>query len=174
MESVGIRSLQTHGEAPVLAEEPASQIPASLDLDPGMGAQIWIKLKQPVAQKSTIKEQRVYATEYLKDIVANQAIEFQFVKVPVGEGSATLRISPGRELGKQVLPSSVIFNGKPLGIPTNWAGDDQAGRANFFGMIEVPVPAELLASNSKVEVTWPDTGGKLACVVLQVDRKVKP
>ena len=60
-------------------------------------------------------------------------------------------------------------NGQALTIPTNWAGDDQAGRANFFGMIEIPVPMNYLKPTTEVVITYPDSGGKVACVVLQVN-----
>ncbi len=134
---------------------------------------LFIDLERSITPIATIKEHRVYATDYLKDIEANKPISFKLSNTPIGEGTAVLRMSPGRELGKAVLPTSVMLNGQPLTIPTNWAGDDQAGRSNFFGMIELSVPMQHLTKTNEVVITYPDTGGKIACVVLQVNRKEK-
>ncbi|MDP4693453.1 MAG: hypothetical protein NWS00_02815, partial [Opitutales bacterium] len=120
-----------------------------------------------------IRDSRVYATDYLKDIEADQPIEFQFDNTPSGTGTAVLRVSPGRELGKAVLPTSIKFNGHSLKIPTNWAGSDQAGRSNFFGMIEFNVPMKHVAQTNEVEIIYPDSGGKIACAVLQINRNEK-
>ncbi len=170
VDSVLVRTLGTDGDAPELKEVEVSEVPNSLKLADGMGALLFIRLKEAVEPKAVVREHRVYATEYLKDIEAEKPIRFRFEKVPTGSGTAILRLSPGRELGRQVLPGSVRFNGKPLAIPSNWAGDDQAGRANFFGMIEVPVDMKEVTGSCEVEVVYPDTGGKLASAVLQVNR----
>jgi hypothetical protein len=165
-----LRTLTTHGDEPVLSERKLKAVPTSLKLAQGEAALLLIDLEKPVRPVQAVREHRVYATEYLKDINAGQPVGFTFRDVPTGSGTAVLRISPGRELGKQVLPDSVTMNGRALAIPTNWAGDDQAGRANFFGMIEVPVLMNALQKESRVEIRYPDSGGKVACVVLQVNR----
>lgn len=167
--SVRLRVLTTHDDYPLVGERSMDRIPDSITLLPGMGAMLIIDLEKPAIASSVIKEYRVYATDYLKDVVANKAVTFTFRDTPTGSGTATLRISPGRELGKNVLPDSVMLNGHDLEIPNNWAGSDQAGRKNFFGMIEVPVPMEWVQRSNEVRITYPDTGGKIACAVLQVN-----
>ncbi len=168
-ESISIRSLTTNCERPILGERPTDKIPASIEMEEGDVVMIQIELDDDINPTKEIQEHRVYATEYLKDIVANKEISFDFENVPTGNGSAILRLSPGRELGKQPLPNRVSINGVDLKIPTNWAGDDQAGRANFFGMVEFEVPMSALQKNSTVKMVFPDSGGKVASAVLQVN-----
>lgn len=169
-ESVTYRNLTVNGTKPILGQRSMDKIPASLELEFGEAALLMIDLIQAVKPKGDIYEYRMYATDYLKDIEAGKPVEFKFTNVPTGKGTAVLRLSPGRELGKQVLPDSVKFNGKELQVPSNWAGDDQAGRKNFFGMIEVPVSMETVRGINQVKVVYPDSGGKVACAVLQVNR----
>ncbi|QBG49246.1 beta-agarase [Verrucomicrobia bacterium S94] len=168
-ERVMIRSLTTNCERPILGEHPVSAIPSSLDMEEGDVVMLMIDLKEPLRTNGQVREHRVYATDYLQDIEAGKKVRFTFRDVPTGKGTAVLRLSPGRELGKQPLPSTISLNGTELEIPTNWAGDDQEGRANFFGMVEFRVPMEALKKTSVLEMIYPDTGGKVACAVLQVN-----
>lgn len=167
--SVVLRSLRTDGETPVLTEEALGEMPESILLAPGQSVLLFAESMNRTKISNQIVETRCYASEYMKDIVADQSVHFEYQQVPIGSGNAVLRISAGRELGRQALPSSVCFNGQELSIPTNWAGDDQSGRAMFFGMIEVVVPMELVHATNELKITYPDTGGKVACAVLQVN-----
>ncbi|MEM0964967.1 MAG: beta-agarase [Verrucomicrobiota bacterium] len=169
--SVRLRELVTDTEHPVVGERLMDRIPKTVELGAGMGAMIFIDLEEPLVPTRQLREYRVYAENYLEDIIADTPITFTFQNTPTGQGSAIVRVSPGRQLGKAVLPSSITFNGQPLDIPDNWAGDDQAGRSAFFGMIEFHVPMEIVGERNEVEIVYPDTGGKLASVVLQVNRE---
>ena len=173
VKAVQARSLMTHGEQPIVDQRSMDRIPSTVNLQPGMGLMLFVDLEHTKRPKAQVKEYRVYATDYLKDIEADQPIEFQFDNTPSGTGTAVLRVSPGRELGKAVLPTSIKFNGHSLKIPTNWAGSDQAGRSNFFGMIEFNVPMKHVAQTNEVEIIYPDSGGKIACAVLQINRNEK-
>ncbi|WOO40858.1 beta-agarase [Rubellicoccus peritrichatus] len=166
--AVTLRTMRTDGEAPVLAESKLKTIPASLDLAPGESALLMIDLSKAITPTKTSEETRNYATSYMHQITASEPIEFDFEDVPTGEGSAILRLSIGREKDKSVHPT-VHFNGTQLTVPTDWAGDDQAGRATFFGMIEVPVPMDLISETNTTTISFPDSGGKVASAVLQVN-----
>ncbi|VGO12779.1 Beta-porphyranase A [Pontiella desulfatans] len=168
--AVSLRTLTTHGRKPVLGQRTMDKVPASLELEPGEAALLMIDLGTALKPKRGVREHRIYATEYLKDIEAGKPVVFNYPNTPTGNGSALLRVSAGRKLGRKILPDSVRFNGHELSIPTNWAGDDQAGRANYFGMIEIPVGMDLVRDANTVEVRYPDAGGKVASVVLQVNR----
>jgi hypothetical protein len=167
--SVALRTLTTHGDGPVLAERPLPAIPGTLELATGESALLRIGLGAPVQTSGSVTEIRCYAAQHLLEIEAGEPLTFSFSGLPTGDGTARLRISAGRENAHQVLPESVLLNGHALDIPENWAGDDQAGRPMFFGMVEVPAPMALIEGDSTVEVTYPDSGGKLASVVLQLD-----
>ncbi len=165
---VALRTLQTHTDIPELRERTLPGLPDALTLEVGESAMLMIDTRLPVEAGKTVVETRVYATSYLKDIVAGEPIEFAYENVPTGKGSAVLRLSIGREPGLSLRPE-VTVNGQAVDTPTDWAGGDQAGRPMFYGMIEVPVPVEHLTAFTTVALTFPGTGGKVACAVLQTN-----
>ena len=66
--------------------------------------------------------------------------------------------------------STVRFeNGKKIEIPFNWEGYDQKNRKKFFGVIDVPIPPNLLKETIVVHITFPDSGGHLSTLILDVD-----
>ncbi len=170
--SLVARRLKTDGEAPTLTEEKMSTDLKELTLAAGESVLLTYELRSPLWAKSEVEETRYYATDYLQSIDANAPVNFEFEKVkPAAKGTAVLRVSSGRELGKSIRPSSVNFNGSELKIPSNWAGDDQAGRSMFFGMLEFDVPVELIQETNNVSIKYPDRGGTVASVVLQVHQE---
>jgi hypothetical protein len=99
-------------------------------------------------------------------ITANSSMTYTFSNVPSSSiASATLRMSIGRKHDKSKSPT-VVVNGQTLSVPTNWMGYDQANRDDFFGMIEIDVPAESLQASTSVTLTFPDSGGHLSSLVL--------
>ena len=74
---------------------------------------------------------------------------FELVELPIGDDGRTDLSS---------LAESEEFAAVALQSP------------NFFGVIECPVPMERVEETCLVEVTYPDSGGKVACAVLQVNR----
>lgn len=99
-------------------------------------------------------------------ITANSSMTYTFSNVPASSiASATLRMSIGRKHDKSKSPT-IVINGQTLSVPTNWKGYDQANRDDFFGMIEIDVPAESLQSSTSVTLTFPDSGGHLSSLVL--------
>lgn len=102
----------------------------------------------------------------VQPITANSSITYTFSNVPASSiASATLRMSIGRKHDKSKSPT-VVVNGQTLSVPTNWKGYDQANRDDFFGMIEIDVPAESLQASTSVTLTFPDSGGHLSSLVL--------
>ncbi|MGJ8678995.1 hypothetical protein [Paraglaciecola sp.] len=172
-DSVVLRSLTTNVAKPILAEKTLKNVPEVFELGAGEIVMFQVNVKNTVQVKDTVKEHRVYATDYLQDIKAGEPIQFTFKQVPTGKGNAVLRLSPARKLGKQPLPTEIKINGTPLTLPTNWAGDDQKGRSMFYGMVELQVPMQALKDESVVSLTYPDDGGKIASAVLQVNRVEK-
>ena len=165
---VVLRRLKTL-DTPSLADTPLSALPKSMTLDQAESAMLIIESPAPVVANQIVHEYRCYATTYLQDIEAGKVLSFSFKDVPVGKGTAVLRLGLGRERGKSLKPT-VRLAGNELPVPENWAGGDQSGRKNFFGVIGVPVPMGLVSVNPRVEVTFPDSGGKVASAILQVNR----
>lgn len=122
----------------------------------------------PITIDQTNNETKYFATTYLQPIVANQANVFQVNGIQKNTyGDAVLRIGLGRDQGQSKFPT-VKVNNTTINVPTNYRGYDQAQRARFFGVIEIPVPFELLTANNQISVTLADTGGHISSVVLQV------
>ncbi|MBU2871594.1 hypothetical protein [Colwellia sp. E2M01] len=120
------------------------------------------------------QEDKYYATTYKHPIKADTSIFFNIKDVDVGaQGEAVLRLGIGRAHGKSLVPV-VKVNGVEVSVPTDFRGYDQKqgktrnGRASFFGVIEIPVPHDLLQGNNWINVTFDDAGGFATSAALQV------
>ena len=113
-------------------------------------------------------ESKYYATTYLKPITSNQEIPFQINSVNVPEhGEAILRLGVGRDHGKTLNPQ-VNINGSAVEVPDDWRGYDQNTRSKFFGVLEIPVPIELIQTNNEVAIEFSDSGGHVSSVSMQI------
>ncbi|WP_159084205.1 Ig-like domain-containing protein [Saccharobesus litoralis] len=85
-----------------------------------------------------------------------------------GQGEVSLRmgISRKHDMSKQPV---VTVNGHAVEVPNDWAGYDQVEREDFFGVIEIPVPAKFLKTHNTVNVTFDDTQGFVSSMVLNVE-----
>ena len=118
----------------------------------------------------TSNEKKYFADTYKQPITANQSINFNINNVSInsnGFGEAVLRVGVGRDHGKSLKPT-VKINNTTIEVPENWRGNDQKGRDSFFGVLEIPVPYNLLVANNTVSVTFSDEGGTVSSLTLQV------
>ncbi|WP_152286210.1 T9SS type A sorting domain-containing protein [Flavicella marina] len=122
---------------------------------------------------NSINMKNYYATNYLEPISTNNTINYTFSNVAQGNGYATLRMSIGRKHDVTKQPT-VLVNGVQVPVPTNYKGYDQANRDDFFGMIEIPVPSQLINENTTVSVTFPDNGGHISSMILVTEFFEKP
>ena len=120
------------------------------------------------------QETKYYATTYKKPIKANSSLLFNIKNVEVGaQGEAVLRLGMGRAHGKSLVPV-VKVNGVTVTVPKDFRGYDQKngktrnGRASFFGVIEIPVPHDILQGSNWINVTFDDAGGFATSAALQV------
>jgi len=115
----------------------------------------------------TSEEQKTYATDMLRPIIAGQPLTFQVEGVVTGaQGEALLRLGIGRDRDKNRKPTLTI-NGTTVDVPEDYRGYDQNNRDRFFGALEIPIPYSLLRENNDVVVTFPDGGGHVSSVALQ-------
>lgn len=153
-------------EAARLTETELPAIPDTLALAPHETVVLHVTLKARPGQSGTKGTYTHYSKTYLQPIQANQPLSFAFEGVRAdGEGNARLRMSLGRKHDRSKQPKLRV-NGEAVPVPDNWPGYDQANRSDFFGAIEIPVPAGLLAEQTTVELTFPDDGGHVSSVVL--------
>ena len=117
--------------------------------------------------ENAIISKRHYNNEStVQPITANSSMTYTFSNIPTSSiATATLRMSIGRKHDRSKSPI-VLINGQTLSVPTNWKGYDQANRDDFFGMIEINVPAESVQASNTVSLTFPDSGGHLSSLVL--------
>ncbi len=113
------------------------------------------------------EETKYYADKYLQAINGG-ALTFNIDNVELADnGEAVLRVGVARAHGKSLVPT-VKVNGTAVAIPSNFRGDDQADRDNYFGVLEIPVPYNVLSENNKIDVTFPGAGGNISTVTMQV------
>ncbi|VGO12791.1 Beta-porphyranase A [Pontiella desulfatans] len=122
-----------------------------------------------VLQHEQETETKYYATTYLQPISDNTPIIFSITNVlhEATHGEAMLRLGLGRDHGDSLQPT-LLVNGAFVAVPTDWRGYDQSTRNSFYGVLEIPVPYELLQSNNTISVEFSDAGGYVASVALQV------
>ncbi len=122
----------------------------------------------PIEIPDSSSEAKYYADIYFQEIFANQQVDFNLDGVSLSEhGEAVLRLGTGRDFGKSLKPV-VEINGTSIPVPSNLRGDDQKNRDRFFGVLEIPVPYEVLQGNNLVSVTFPDDGGHVSSLTMQV------
>ncbi len=168
--SIEVRQLYLEGGeqgAPVLDVKSVKKLDR-LTIEPEATYILCYNFKRPLEINTLCEEVKYYATDYMKPIAKDSAIEFEIKGVETSElGKATLRLGVGRAHGKELYPQ-IQINGTTIESPTNHRGDDQRDRKAFFGVIEVEVPYELLEANNTISITYPDAGGYVASTVMQV------
>ena len=84
------------------------------------------------------------------------------------DSMAVLKMGIGRKHDKSKSPT-VSVNGHAVAVPDDWRGYDQAERDDFFGTIEILVPAKFLKVNNAVDITFPDSQGHLSSLILEAN-----
>jgi len=169
--SVQVRTLEVpidSGE-PTYVEQTVSSAPETITLGHGGTAVLVYQFGSPITIDNTVRSTKYYTGTHLQPIAAGTPIGFSYSGVQGADfGSATLRMSIGRVHANSKQPT-VTVNGTEVEMPTDWKGYDQANRDDFFGMIEIPVPLELIQATTEVGVTFPDAGGHVSSMILQVE-----
>lgn len=119
---------------------------------------------------NVIKENNYYAKTCLQEIKANAPITFTVNNViSTNKGNATLKMGLGRAHNLSKKPI-VKVNGIKVTVPNNWAGYDQAGREQFFGVIPIPITVSNIKNGANtVELTFPDSGGYVSSIIMNTE-----
>lgn len=174
IKDIKVKSLTVYkDDFPRYYEDVISRIPTVFAIDASETMVIEFNLKNTIPFKNQVKVNRFYSKNYLLPISANQEITFEFNDIELGVGLATLSMSLGREHDLSKTPK-VLVNGEKVEIPLNWKGYDQANRKKFFGAIEIPIPMDLIKENNKVNITFPDSGGHVSSLILNLEKIVNP
>lgn len=148
-------------------ETNSSKLKTSITLESAETVVLAYEFAKEINFTKSIHEQKYYANKVVQEIKENKAIDFTFDSVTTGKGEASLMLGFARSHDQSKHPI-VTINGKTLTVPTNWKGYDQKNRKAFFGTIEIPVDASLLKEKNEVSVTFPDNGGHLSSLILEV------
>ncbi|MFY0607637.1 MAG: hypothetical protein JXR10_13050 [Cyclobacteriaceae bacterium] len=170
LSSVRIRSLKIYdNDDPVYEDITQTSAPTSISLIPGETAIVSYTFNQSPTYNNSIASQYYYSDNILTQIVANTPILYKYDNVTTGIGDAVLRMSIGRKHDKSKAPI-ITVNGNAVDVPDNWKGYDQANRDDFFGMIEIPFPMSYLSTSNDVNITFPDSDGRVSSVILVVNK----
>ncbi|MDC0584744.1 T9SS type A sorting domain-containing protein [Bacteroidales bacterium] len=177
LQSVNIKQLKVFtNKVPELTNTSVDTAPDKISLIWGETAVLTYNFDAPITFNNTIVSKKYYSKDYLKAIEANEINTFAFDSIQVDSGLATIRVGAGRAHGLSLRPE-VFINGTQVEIPSDIIrGPAQPNRSQFFGILEIPFDVELLndTDSNKVEVRFPDTGGKISSIILQVQKAYKP
>ncbi|GAA4933784.1 hypothetical protein GCM10023314_02810 [Algibacter agarivorans] len=156
------------GNLPVLLEESLATDTPAVTLNSESTMILEYTFNNSILIDESNTETKYYATTYLQPIVANQAVNFQVNSVSKNTfGEAVLRVGIGRQHGLSLHPI-IEVNGTSVPVPNNWRGDNQLQRERFFGVLEIPVPFDLIQANNTISVAFGDSGGHISTLTLQI------
>ena len=168
LEEVHIKHLYLKDQVPVLESSRFEQAPDTFTLGAEATAILTYTFSQPVQIDQHSEEVKYYPESYLERINPNQARVYHFNNVNLGEnGEAVLRLGISRNHYVSFQPT-ITINGTAVEVPEDFRGYDQQHWGRFFGVIEVPVPYSILATNNEINIAFPDSTGFISTVILQV------
>ncbi|MEM1108956.1 MAG: T9SS C-terminal target domain-containing protein [Planctomycetota bacterium] len=153
------------GKPAVYENEDHDSVVTELTFAPHEAVLLRYDLPQTITRTTKAVSRQHYSRDFQQPIASGQTLSFGFTDVATGEGRAALRMSLGRKHDVTKQPE-VRVNGVAVAVPNDWAGYDQANREDFFGAVTMPVPVEALKPNTTVEITFPDSGGRVSSVIL--------
>ncbi|BAM04702.1 cellulase family glycosylhydrolase [Phycisphaera mikurensis] len=167
LRSVSIRHLHAPDGKPVIDRTESDAVPGELEIGTEGTAILKLAYDRAIDAEATVRERKHYADAYLREI-GDGPLAFEIDGVDAGEGATgVLRLGLGRKHGRSLRPG-VRFNGHELEVPTDWRGFDQKSRNSFFGILEIPVPAEALEEDNEVELTFAEPGGHVSSLTMRV------
>ncbi len=168
IDSVFIKHLHLVGDKPVLDSLYYTSIPELVNIGAEATMILEYTLNKNLVPDQSLNETKYYADSYKHSIKMDVTDTFRINQVRVGtKGYATLRVGIGRNHGLSLHPD-VKFNNVDVQVPTDYRGDSQDDRETFFGMLEIDVPYASLRNQNYLTITFPDTGGFISSVALQV------
>ncbi|MEM9419877.1 MAG: hypothetical protein AAGA25_12625, partial [Planctomycetota bacterium] len=163
-DKITLRHLHAPEGKPVFEEVELDAFPEVFEIGEQATAIFELQYDQAPSPTALVQETKHYGDSYLHEI----GIHPLTFKIPGNEGShGTLRIGISREHGMELQPM-VLCNGKQLDVPSDWRGFDQRTRTSFFGILEIPVPKEMMKADNEVRVQFDEPGGHLTTVTMRV------
>lgn len=156
-------------KAAVLDKSTLANDVTSYTVDTESTAIIKITYANDLTIDQTSQETKYYSDKHLQAITANTDITFTIKDVDVSSahGEAVIRLGVGRAHSKSLTPV-VKINGTEVHVIEDIRGHDLKTRPEFFGVLEIPVSYDLLKADNTITVSFPDTGGNVSSVTMQV------
>lgn len=171
IQSIDVKHLyfDENTKAAVLDKQTLANNITSYTVDAESTAIIKITYANDLTIDQTSKETKYYSDKHLQPISANTDISFTIKDVNVNStyGEAVIRLGVGRAHSKSLTPV-VKINGAEVAVIEDIRGHDLKTRPEFFGVLEIPVSYDLLQENNTITVNFPDTGGNVSSVTMQV------
>ncbi|MFY0627071.1 MAG: Ig-like domain-containing protein [Reichenbachiella sp.] len=168
LDHLTVKHLYLQGQNPVLETTELTEAPSEFTLGAEGTMILTYAFDSDITIDQTSDESKYYALEHLQEIGSSDlTYNINGVTTTADFGEATLRLGIGRDHGKSLRPQ-ITFNGQSLTVPKNYSGDDQNQRDSFFGVLEVPVPFDLLEASNIIEVSFIDEGGHVSSATLRV------
>ncbi|WP_077337857.1 hypothetical protein [Pseudocolwellia agarivorans] len=171
IQSIDVKHLyfDENTKAAVLDKQTLANNISSYTVDTESTAIIKITYANDLAIDQTSRETKYYSDKHLQPITANTDISFTIKDVNVNShyGEAIIRLGVGRAHSKSLNPV-VKINGSEVAVIKDIRGHDLKTRPEFFGVLEIPVSYDLLQENNTITVNFPDTGGNVSSVTMQV------
>ncbi|WP_157600859.1 RICIN domain-containing protein [Persicobacter sp. CCB-QB2] len=171
IQSVHQKALKIYAnQDPIFTSATLKDAPSDISLIAGETTVLKYQFSQNVSFQNALRSVRYYNNQHLIPIAGTTSFEFNNVNLgTAGAGKAFLRMGISRKHDKSKLPV-IKVNGTSIPVPQNWAGYDQANREDFFGVIDIPVSFDLLNTNNTVTIQYPDNGGFISSLILDVQR----
>ncbi|MBD0401967.1 beta-agarase [Flammeovirga sp. EKP202] len=167
IKSVSIKQLYLHEHQPKL-DNTTIQLQDEIKIESEATIIVKIDLKKDVKLKKEVVEKKYYSNQVLNEITPNKPIEYHFNGlVPGNIATAQLRIGVGRPHDTSAFPS-VVINGESVDYTKEIQGASQHLRKQFFTLINIDLPVEVLKEDNKISITCPDNGGHVSSVALKI------
>ncbi|QBG46760.1 hypothetical protein EGM51_04890 [Verrucomicrobia bacterium S94] len=162
-------------QAVLYSKTKIGSLPDLLNMKPHETIILHVSYAAPPASQHHVKTQTYYSDSYLLPISKNKPLTLCIHNVEANdETTGTLRVSLAREHGLSKKPTLTV-NGYTIDFPNQWMGDDQSNRkGGFFGSIPVNIPAGIILSENEITLTFPDEGGRVSTVVMDVHKPEGP
>ncbi len=173
VKNVNVKTLKIFADKePVLKNLKSKNAPENITLAYGETAVITYKFKNKIKFDSKVVRTKYYSQTYLQPIQAGKNLNFTFDGVKGGVGDVVLRLGIGRKHGLAVVPDSIKINGNVVDVKSDVIkGYDQHTRKQFFGALEIPIPANIVNNGkNNLSVEFADDGGYVTSAILQIER----
>ncbi len=175
IESLRTKHLYLEGIRDItLTDDTTTDIPESIILNPDATMVLKYTFTNDVAVNETSIEKKFYgdavSPDQRKEIQkGNNRFFVKGVDIPtdVDKAEALLKVTvnlfdaPDNELGFLSI-KKLTFNGIEVPTPLDWRGSQQL-RSRWFGTLEIPIPAKLIAENNTIDIEFQHVGE--VCVV---------